>query len=286
MHVHTIHSGMCTVPVMRSFCRECYTEPEALYEGLKRLRMDLVTVTDHDSIDAAEPLRRHDDFFLSEEVTCTMPSGTGIHLGVYDITEAQHVAIQRRRQGLRALLGYLDEQGLFFTISHVFSSLTGRRDAADFDWFALRFPGFETLNGHMLQRLNRRSAEMAAELGKAPVGGSDAHTLESAGRAWTEVAGARTKKEFVAAVRGGRAGVAGEAGSYVKLTRDVLRICVSMAKENPATLVAAPLALLVPLVTAGNYVTETVFGWRWAAQLRRSRRAGTVGRQPDASPAV
>ena len=44
--------------------------------------MDLVTVTDHDSIDAAERLRRHPDFFLSEEVSCLTPSGTELHVGV------------------------------------------------------------------------------------------------------------------------------------------------------------------------------------------------------------
>ena len=75
MHVHTTHSGMCTLPVLRAVCRESYTEPEALYERMKRAGMDLVTVTDHDSIGAAEALGRHDDFFLSEEVTCRMPSG-------------------------------------------------------------------------------------------------------------------------------------------------------------------------------------------------------------------
>jgi hypothetical protein len=36
MHVHAIHSGMCTVPVFRAVRRECCAPPEALYERLKR----------------------------------------------------------------------------------------------------------------------------------------------------------------------------------------------------------------------------------------------------------
>src|ERR1700676_653314 len=84
LHVHTRHSGMCTVPVLSRICRESYNPPLAVYEILKRRGMDLVTVTDHDSIDAVEPLRRHPDFFLSEEVTCRMPSGTELHVGVYE----------------------------------------------------------------------------------------------------------------------------------------------------------------------------------------------------------
>ena len=76
---------------MKHICRECYSEPEAVYERLKRLGMSLVTVTDHDSIDASEVLRRYPDFFVSEEVTCRMPSGTEIHVGVYNVTEGQHL---------------------------------------------------------------------------------------------------------------------------------------------------------------------------------------------------
>jgi len=57
--------------------------------------------------DAAEVLRDRPDFFLSEEVTCTMPSGTELHLGVYGITERDHIEIQKRRNDFIALLMYL-----------------------------------------------------------------------------------------------------------------------------------------------------------------------------------
>ena len=42
---------------MKRICRESYNDPHDVYETLKRRGMDLVTVTDHDSIDAVEPLR-------------------------------------------------------------------------------------------------------------------------------------------------------------------------------------------------------------------------------------
>src|SRR5208282_2736227 len=133
LHVHTIHSGMCTLPLLKAICRECYSEPEAVYQTLRGKGMDLVTVTDHDSIDAGESLRRHLDFFLSEEVTCRAPSGNEVHVGVYDITESQHVEIQRRRNDLPRLVAYLEEQRVFFSVNHIFSALTGRRTADDFD---------------------------------------------------------------------------------------------------------------------------------------------------------
>src|ERR1051326_8762796 len=108
LHVHTVHSGMCTIPLMRHFCRESYNDPEAVYEKLKRIGMDLVTVTDHDSIDVVDALGGKPDFFLSEEVTCRMPSGTEAHIAVYDISERQHLEIQRRRDDLPRLFAYLE----------------------------------------------------------------------------------------------------------------------------------------------------------------------------------
>src|SRR5690348_1233164 len=103
LHVHTDRSGMCTVPVLSRVCLECYNKPLAVYECLKQRGMDLVTVTDHDSIEAAEALRRFPDFFLSEEVSCVTPAGGGVHVGVYDIGERDHIELQRRRNDLESL---------------------------------------------------------------------------------------------------------------------------------------------------------------------------------------
>ena len=117
---------------MSRICRESYNDPLAVYEKLKRLGMDLVTITDHDSIDAVEALRSRRDFFLSEEVTCTLPGGSQLHVGVYDITERDHIELQRRRHDFESLLAWLVDRDLFFSANHVFSSLTGRRSLSDF----------------------------------------------------------------------------------------------------------------------------------------------------------
>ena len=201
MHVHTVHSGMCTIPVLRRFCRESYNAPQELYESLKAQGMDLVTVTDHDSIDAVESLRRHPDFFLSEEVTCRLPGGSEIHVGVYDLNERQHIEIQRRANDFPSLRAYLIEQDLLFSANHIFSSLTGRRTAEDFEWFRDAFPAVEARNGCLLERSNRAACEFARAYGKTPLGGSDAHAIMSLGSCWTEVSQARNKNEFLAAIR-------------------------------------------------------------------------------------
>ncbi len=267
LHVHTLHSGRCTVPVLDRICRESYNHPREVYETLKRRGMDLVTVTDHDSIDAVEPLRRERDFFLSEEVSCSMTSGSRLHMGVYDITERDHIELQRRRDDMPSLLAYLDEEGLLFSVNHVFSGLTGPRIAADFEEFASRFPAVETLNGQMLATANRYAAAFATRMNKVAVGGSDAHTLSCLGRTYTEVPGARDRTEFLAGLRQGRSLVAGDSGNYWKLTKAVWSIGRDLMRERPWTWILSPLLAAVPGVIMVNLLCELAFVHKWKGAL-------------------
>ncbi len=263
LHVHTRHSGKCSIPLLKRICRESYNDPETVYHSLKRQGMDLVTITDHDSIDAAETLRHYSDFFLSEEVTVEMPGGGELHVGVYDIDERQHSEIQRRRNDLLSLVVYLNEQGLFYSANHVFSGLTGRRTLADFEAFEQLFPALETLNGCMLDRANRAAASMASRLGKSALGGSDAHSISTVGTAWTEAPGARTRQEFFSRLRAGAATTCGTSGNYFRLTRDIFAIGGGMVTENPWTAPVALLGVLVPLITLVNYWKEARFVRQW-----------------------
>ncbi len=196
LHVHTTGSGMCTVPVLNRICRESYNDPRLVFETLKRRGMDLVTVTDHDSIDAAEALRAHKDFFLSQEVSTRTPTGTLIHIGVYDIQERHHVELQRRRNDAVSMVEYLHQQKLFFSINHVFSNLTGPRTDHDFALFENHFPAIEVLNGQMLASCNVAAAELAQRWRKTAIGGSDSHTMASLGTAYTEVPGATNRRRI------------------------------------------------------------------------------------------
>ncbi len=126
-----------------------------------------------------------------------MPSGTEVHIGVYDFHERQHVQLQQRRNDLVALLMYLTERKLFFSINHVFSSLTGRRELEDFDWFEEYFPAIETRNSHMLESANsrRRGAREPMEQ-RSPSAEAMLTRLPSVGTAYTEVPG-RAKQRRV-----------------------------------------------------------------------------------------
>jgi len=270
LHVHTDRSGMCTVPVADRFCRESYNDPLEVYELLKRRGMDLVTVTDHDSIDGAECLRRYPDFFLSEEVTCTLPSGTGAHVGVYDIAERDHLEIQRRRNDLPALIAYLSEHRILFAVNHVFSALTGRRTHADFALFQDFFPAMETLNGQLLPACNREAEALCARWGKIPLGGSDSHTLAELGRAYTEAPGACTKQEFLARLKAGRVRACGRSGGYWQLTRAVWNIGANVPREYTWGVLLAPLAFVIPAVTLASCAQDRIFAAFWGRRMRQA----------------
>jgi predicted metal-dependent phosphoesterase TrpH len=265
---------MCTVPVLSRVCRESYNHPRALYETLKRRGMNLVTVTDHDSIDAVEELRRHDDFFLSEEVSCTMPSGTEMHAGVYGISEHDHVELQRRRTDVESLLAYAVERRLFVTVNHIYSSLTGSRTEDDFAIFARDFHGVETINGQILACANKLAKEFAVRFNKPMIGGSDAHTLQCVARTYTEVPGAGSIEDFLAGLRRGQSIPRGESGDYFKLTSAVCGIGVSLIRDTPWMGLCAGLFAAAPMVTLANYFRELVFAWYWGQRNRPVEPAG------------
>jgi len=278
LHIHSRFSGPSTLPVLKAFCLESYSEPGEVYDVLKRRGMDIVTLTDHDSLEGCEALRRHADFFASEEVTCRMPSGTEAHVGVYDLTERQHVEIQRRANDLPALLAYVGEEELFCSVNHIFSPLTGRRNEEDFRWFVDSFPAFETLNGHMLPETNRHAARLARRTEKVALGGSDAHTTSAAAAAYTEVPGAANKEEFLGGLRRGTCRVRGSSGSYAQTTLVALRVVWEVLREERWAAMLAPLAVLIPAFTYGNFAAEQIFARHWGRRIVPSRRKRSRGR--------
>ena len=282
LHVHSTASGMCNTPLLNQICRESYNQPEEVYSRLKQLGMSLITLTDHDSIDAAEALRKHADFFLSEEATVQLPTGTEMHMGVYGMTERDHMEIQRRRNDFISLVMYLTERRLFFSANHVFSGLTGRRERRDFEWFASCVPAVESRNGQMWRKSNESASKLAVRLGKIAIAGSDSHTLAGVGLTYTEVPGARTAAEFFAGLRCGKGIVCGAHGSYLKLTLDVFRIVFAMVSEESWTLLLTPLALFVPACVAGHWLNEIRFWRKWASLVERGER-GRLLQQMDSN---
>jgi hypothetical protein len=67
--------------------------------------------------------------------------------------------------------------------------------------------------------------------------------------------------------------VAGESGSFTKLTRDVFLIAFELMRENHWTTLLAPLAVLIPAITYLNYLDEQTFCRRWASRILEPPKA-------------
>jgi predicted metal-dependent phosphoesterase TrpH len=284
LHVHSLFSGPVDLPVLGRFGNECYSTPREVYDTARARGMSLVTLTDHDSIEGALALAHLPDVFVSEEVTCLLPGGRQLHLGVFGIDEAQHATIQKRRRDAEALFAYLAEARIPTAVNHLFSALTGRRAVGDLDFALARVGLVETRNGMMPQSTNEFAKRVAERAQLAGIGGSDGHTLASVARAFTVVPGARTREDFLAGLQHGRTIPAGRSGSYARLTADVGRLFFGGYLENArqaarglapalhfvALLAAAPLLPLLPLVTAALYVDERLFGARYHRLYERA----------------
>jgi predicted metal-dependent phosphoesterase TrpH len=211
--------------------RDCYSEPEAVYAVAKARGMDLVTITDHDSVDGClEFLDRHpdaDDFFVSEEVECLVPGlPLKVHIGAYDINERIHREVQPLRKSVYETVAYLRQQDVFFTLNHLFFFLKQQMPLDSYLRALLPlFSAFEVRNGTMLEAHNLLIEEIVAGRRRAGcvavgVGGSDAHTLAGVATTFTEAPG-RNRAEFLQSLRAGRTSVGGQHGGTVRVMREI-----------------------------------------------------------------
>jgi predicted metal-dependent phosphoesterase TrpH len=298
LHVHSRHSGRTSLPLLGRVAQECYAEPRAVYDEAIRRGMDLVTLTDHDSIEGALDIAALPGTFMGEEVTCALPGGRELHLGVFDFHERQHHEIQGRRHDAEALFAYLAEQRLPVVVNHLFSALTGRRVVADLHLALRNATHVETLNGALPASSNAWARRAALAPARAMVGGSDAHTLHGVARAWTIVPGAGTREDFLEGFREGRTIPEGRSGTYARLTRAIADLVASSflatvsgpaepggARRALATAVALLALPALPLITACVFVDEILFARRYGMAFAKGRARPEVGAMSAAAAA-
>jgi predicted metal-dependent phosphoesterase TrpH len=301
--VHSRRSGPSDLGPLGLLADESYSEPKAVYGEARRRGMDLVTLTDHDTIAGALEIAALPRTFVSEEVSCRLPGGRDLHLGVFDITERQHEAIARRRHDAEALFAFLAEERIPAAVNHPFSALTGRRETADLHHALANVTLVEVRNGMMSAAVNDCAVRAARAARKAAIGGSDAHTLASVAGAWTIVPGARTREDFLDGLRRGLTLPMGRSGGYARLTADVVRIAAGAYRSaarsvrspgGAARLLALvgglPLLPLIPLVTAAVFRQEQAFARSHDRAFRAQRRhvcggfgCGPLGLPPSPS---
>jgi predicted metal-dependent phosphoesterase TrpH len=240
-HVHTRYSGMTTIWPLSLIMRESYTTPERAYRLAKARGMDLVAITDHDTIDGALTLAHLPDVIVGSEISASFPGeGIDVHLGVLDIGERQQVEINRLRSDVSNLLPYLREEGIFTTINHVASQVNGRLTPVHIASLLPWVDAFEVINGSRLRGQNRTAAALAESCHKGHVGGSDSHTGRGIGRSYTVVDGADSREAFMRGLREGRGRAEGTHGGYFTMASDMLRFAARFYEERIGKAIRQP----------------------------------------------
>ncbi|HEV2351904.1 MAG TPA: PHP-associated domain-containing protein [Terriglobia bacterium] len=268
LHCHTRHSGHAKhLRFLR--CRDCYSTPLDVYKTAKRRGMDLVTITDHDSIGGCQELldRLGDlpDFIMGEEASVFFPQFQHeVHVAIYGLNEAHHREIQRLRPNGEELVAYLRQHELLFVLNHFFHDFADGARVCEFILrMALLFDVFEVRNGSQLREHNLFIVKLLEHYGESfgtgrpigRVGGSDAHTLRRIGRTYT-ASPARSKQEFLDDIRAGRSEVFGPHSDHMSLAADIYGVVLrhfpavfSGANGNFPPAVRAKAAVLTLMTT-------------------------------------
>jgi len=207
--------------------------------------MDYVTITDHNVIEGALQIAHLPGAFVSEEVTTYFPEDRcKLHVLVYGITEVQHGEIQRLRENVFDLCGYLRREALVHALAHPLFAVNDKLEIDHFEQSLLLFDIFE-MNGcrdemqnkvlrTILTDLDRVTIELLADrhglepLGNRPwqkglIGGSDDHSSLNIASMHTR-AKANDLADFLGAVRDGRTLPSGRAATGHALARNLYAI--------------------------------------------------------------
>lgn len=186
-----VHSKMSTRPsqwiLQKLDCPESFTAPLRLYEIAKSRGMDLVTITDHNTIDGALEIAHLKDTFISEEITAYFPEDQcKLHVLALDINEAQHHEISYLRTNIYDLATFLANEKICHVVAHPMFDLNHKLTLAHFEKMLLLFKNFE-LNGSRDDYQNRSLEQILCHITEADIARlSEKHGISPMGRHFWE----------------------------------------------------------------------------------------------------
>jgi len=229
-HVHSEYSKYIalTTPLLTIFgAKECYNKLEDIYRIAKSKErgMDYVAITDHDTIEGALILNdKYPDIIVGEEFEVKVNTGGHlVHLVALDINEEIHDDLSdMKKLGLKQTTDYLKKRKIFYYIAHIAHSASPEQLNPKLIEEILQYTDtLEIRNAEANPEENRLTRIIAELYGKKIVAGSDAHILDSIGRTFTVSDKAKTKEEFIQALKEGKVYVSGRHGlSTIKRTKE------------------------------------------------------------------
>jgi glycosyltransferase involved in cell wall biosynthesis len=256
LHVHSCHSNKPTYWALRKFnCPESYTSPRFIYDNARKLGMNYVTITDHNTITGALEIAHLPGAFVSVELTCCFPEDNcKIHVIVLHITEERFRELMVLRKNIYEMVAYLRCHGVVHFLAHPLYAQNEKLSADHIEKMLLLFDVFEVKNGARAERFNKCFTDILATLNtsrmeilankhdiapygdtpwrKAIVGGSDDHSGLFISSAHTAVLGGDTLGAFIGGIRAGRSRAEGEDGGPLTLAHSIYGIAYSFYRER------------------------------------------------------
>ena len=280
---------------------ESYTEPEFIYRTAKQRGMNLVTITDHNSIEGALELHRAhpNDTFISVESTAYFPEdGCKIHLLLYGISESQFDRVQELRRDIYSLRDYIREEEIVCSVAHATYSVNGAVSAEHLEKLILLFDLFEGINGGRNRRNNGEWVQFLAALTreetdkmqlrhpirpmsdtpwiKGFTAGSDDHAGIFIGKTCT-TCDAATVPEFLRALQRGETGMEGRHHSFHSMTFMIYKIAFDFLRFKHRTVLPAPIAMILEgLFNEGELDFRKAFALKRMKRRRRKSRAQRI----------
>jgi len=236
MHCHSTASQESKLGVQRAVgLPECATPPHEVYELAKRRGMDLVTITDHDTIAGVLEIADRPDVFISEELTAHFRGEPqAVHVLCYGITCEDHEWLQAHSGDVELCAGYMYEQEIVCALAHPYYTVAAPLTASHRRRLAELFGIWEIRNGARARELNRPAATYVATREGVGIGGSDDHAGIDIGRTYSETPPARTPRDFLERVRRGEVLARGEQGSAAKWAHAAIALAARSFAGEPA----------------------------------------------------
>jgi len=239
MHVHSRFSRESGLWILRSLkAPESFTPPELIYELAIKRGMDLVTITDVNTIEGCLEISHLPGAFLSEEVRTFLPGRrAAVHILVYNLTPGQHEETVRLRDSLQSLLEYLRDQRLVHSLAHPFHFPGADLSPEEFAGVIRSVELVEGLNGSRSKLENESVAPLVRSLRGVPdfsgfTAGSDDHCGRFMGLTFTVVRDAPDLDGFLNAVREGNGIPTGQHGTAVRSAYSVYSIAYSFYRDR------------------------------------------------------
>lgn len=238
LHVHSEASRQSARWILRTLkAPESFTPPELIYDLAKKRGMDLVTITDVNTIEGVEKISGLPGAFISEEIGAHLPgSKKPVHILVYNISGAQHEETVKLRANVYDLLDYLEEEGIVNALAHPFYFPGEDLTAKEWKEIIRRVLLVEGRNGTRAYWENRAAIEMGREIRGEDFSGFTAGSDDHCGRffalTWTEAVSDGTPDGFLRELVLGKGVLKGDHGSAVRSSYAVYSIAYSFYRDR------------------------------------------------------